>query len=236
MQADAEMDRRVFDAAAACALSYVAAKSLPPFDRLAELSNEHLTVAETAEGPRSPGQFPEEWLAESAADRDVEPRQDADRETEARVDLDKPLNTAVRPSVEVDDVADAADEFEPLAGASQHNGTDLHTLGSVLHTAGRGVTVGPIRGDDDVAAPLSPVDLSQLGPELLEALGAAVSGHPRAVTEMLNLQRGPGPEQRGRIRLRAGSRLWPGDGSWPLVVLGGVLPPAPPFHLVNSAI
>ncbi|AHD24297.1 hypothetical protein Y013_25730 (plasmid) [Rhodococcus pyridinivorans SB3094] len=51
--------------------------------------------------------------------------------------------------------------------------------------------VGPIRGDDDVAAPLSPVDLSQLGPELLDALGAALSGHPRSVTEMLNLQRGP---------------------------------------------
>ncbi|MGW3482415.1 hypothetical protein [Rhodococcus indonesiensis] len=99
----------------------------------------------------------------------------------------------MRPSVEVDDVADVSDEFEPRAGAPQHNGTDLHTFGSVLHTAGRGVAsaVGPIRGDDDVAAPLSPVDLSQLGPELLDALGAAVSGHPRSVTEMLNLQRGP---------------------------------------------
>ncbi|WP_241011216.1 hypothetical protein [Rhodococcus sp. PSBB049] len=54
--------------------------------------------------------------------------------------------------------------------------------------------VGPVHGDDDVAPPLSPVNLSHLGPELLAALGAAMSGHPRSVAEILNIDREPDGE------------------------------------------
>lgn len=53
------------------------------------------------------------------------------------------------------------------------------------------MAVGPVQGDDEVAASLSPVDLSHLGQELLDALGAATSGHPRSVAEIRNIDREP---------------------------------------------
>ncbi len=47
LASDHETDKRAFDAAGALALSYVAVKSLPPFDKLADLSRKHLTADET---------------------------------------------------------------------------------------------------------------------------------------------------------------------------------------------
>ncbi|WKX01752.1 hypothetical protein Q3O43_28675 (plasmid) [Rhodococcus aetherivorans] len=74
--------------------------------------------------------------------------------------------------------------------AAVDTGSELGTLGSVLETAGRGIAsaIGPVIGEDEVVPPLSPVDVNQLSQELLSALGAAMSGHPRSVTEMLNLE------------------------------------------------
>ncbi|WP_203010708.1 hypothetical protein [Rhodococcus ruber] len=42
-----------------------------------------------------------------------------------------------------------------------------------------------------MAPPLSPVDTNQLSQELLSAIGGAMTGHPRPVTEMLNIERRP---------------------------------------------
>ncbi len=69
----------------------------------------------------------------------------------------------------------------------------MSKIGSVLESASRGITsaIGPVNGDDEVAPALSPVDVNQLSQELLSALGAAMSGHPRSVTEMLNIERQP---------------------------------------------
>lgn len=193
VEADADHDGRVFDAAAALALHYVAVKSLPPFDRLAALSIEYLTVARTAEGPQSPGPVPEHRPTVSAASSDVERGLDADRVTGTRIDLDKEgTDTGVQYSAEVVDVADVSDELQQLAGPPQNNGIDPK-LGSMFQSAGRGLAtaIGPVHGDDDVAPPLSPVDLSHLDQELLDALGAAMSGHPRSVAEILNIEREP---------------------------------------------
>ncbi|MFF0284083.1 hypothetical protein ACFYSW_27625 [Rhodococcus aetherivorans] len=64
----------------------------------------------------------------------------------------------------------------------------------MLDSAGRGIAtaISPVGVDDEVAPPLSPVDLNHLSQELLSALGAAKSSHPRSVTEMLNIEREPG--------------------------------------------
>ncbi|UIR39716.1 hypothetical protein LZP97_26410 (plasmid) [Rhodococcus sp. DMF-1] len=192
----------MFDAAAALALSYVAVRSLPPFDRLAELSHKHLAVAEAdpdyaeaTETTRSPGQVPDGGVPENTTDSDVERhRDDTDLAAETRIDLGKEAaDIDVQPSADVVDGADMSDPLEQVAAPPQKGSTDPNTLGAVLQRAGHGLStaVGPLHGDDDVAAPLSPVDLSPLGQELLDALGAAMSGHPRSVTEILNLDREP---------------------------------------------
>ncbi|WP_346772786.1 hypothetical protein [Rhodococcus sp. 14C212] len=148
--ADHDTDKRAFDAAGALALSYVAVRSLPPFDKLADLSREHLTA-------------------------------------------DEPTSVS-------HDVASSSEEQTPGAQTDSVNEeaavdarTELDKLGSVLETAGRGIAsaIGPVNGDDEVAPPLSPVDMNQLNQELLSAIGAAMSGHPRSVTEMLNIERRP---------------------------------------------
>ena len=183
-QADAENDRRVFDAAAALALSYVAVKSLPPFDKLAELSREHVTGAVT-----NPASI-------DVLESGVTPRGEQGRETEfgGGVDLGKDTVDTEPPTfTESTENADVSGELEQVVQPPQKNGTDLNNIGSALHSAGRGVAtaVGPVQGDDEVAPPLSPVDLSQLSQELLDAVGAAMSGHPRSVAELLNIEREP---------------------------------------------
>ncbi|MDO1481599.1 hypothetical protein [Rhodococcus ruber] len=148
--ADRETDKRAFDAAGALALSYVAAGSLPSFDKLADLSREHLTADEPT------------VVSHGVASR-IEGQ---------------------TPGAQIDSVDEEA---------AVDAGTERGTLGSVLETAGRGIAsvIGPVNGDDEVAPPLSPVDLNQLNQELLSALGAAMSAHPRSVTEMLNIERRP---------------------------------------------
>ena len=70
-----------------------------------------------------------------------------------------------------------SDELEQ--SFSQSNDTRLDTFGTVLECRARsGLAVGPVQGDDEVATSLSPVDLSHLGQELLDALIAAMGGIP----------------------------------------------------------
>ena len=85
------------------------------------------------------------------------------------------------------------DQLERGEAPVPTNRGDLSTIGTVLESASRGVAtaIGPINGDDEVAPPLSPVNLNQLGQELLDAIGAAMGSHPRSVTEMLNIERTP---------------------------------------------
>lgn len=226
--ADADVNRRVFDAAAALALSYVAARSLPPFGKLAALSYEHLAVpdpilddAPEAAMDQPIEESPEEQTIEEDANSDVDriPEEEAGTEIEPGVDLDKdtPNGGEVNAEAEPDDLdtdaledsaetsadvvedADVSDELEQVTEAAQANqpaqksALDPGKLGAVLESAGRGIAsaIGPVHGNDEVAPPLSPVDLSQLSQELLGALGAAMSGHPRTVKEMLNTEREP---------------------------------------------
>jgi len=187
--ADRETDNRVFDAAAAVALSYAAAKSVPSYDKLADLSAQHLpTAAPTADVPA--------LVAESFA-------RAADTDT-VEIDFDKNADhspapsgpeTRTEPAATAEDGhdADASDQLERVDEPAPTTRGDLGKLGAVLESAGRGIAtaIGPINGDDDVAAPLSPVDPNQLSQELLDAIAAAMSSHPRSVTEMLNIERRP---------------------------------------------
>lgn len=204
--ADHENDRRAFDAAGALALSYVAVKSLPPFDKLAELSREHLTAVDlapvpepTVEAPQEVGRYPDDRVEGEVPDLQTE---EATEET--GVDLDKSPDggdaTAeveqeiqVETAIEAVEDADVSDRLKQVAEPAQRGGRDLGKLGSVLEAAGRSIAtaIGPVHSEDEVAPLLSPVDLNQLSQELLSALGAAVSSHPRSVTEMLNVERQP---------------------------------------------
>lgn len=171
-------EKLVFDAAGAVALSYVAAKSLPPYVTLDDLSREHLTGAEVA------GQAPQ-----------------PERTTTEGAELGERENTTPKPTTEnVDavsgpaedaDVSDALEEVTPSAQPEARN--DLGGLSEILQSAGRGIAAaaGPVQGDDDVAPPLSPVDLNKVTQELLGAIGSAMKSHPRSVTEMLNADRQP---------------------------------------------
>lgn len=184
-QAEVEKDRRVFDAAAALALSYVTVKSLPSFEKLVELSNEHLEVPD-----------PDHDYVENAAETEAGRTRDeeADRDTGAGVDSgNKALDTAAQTSADVVGDADGSDELEQVPQPRQKSGIGVGNLGSALGSVGRGIAIaiGPTHEDDDIAPPLSPVDLPQLSQELLGALGAAMSGHPRSVTGMLKIKREP---------------------------------------------
>ena len=206
--ADRDTDKRAFDAAAALALSYVAAKSVPSFDKLADLSAQHLAVVEpTAVVPASvTGSFAHAADADTVEmnfekDADSSPAADADTvETNFEKDADSsPAADSPDPrsepaaAVEEDHEADVSDQLERVEEPAPTNREDLGRIGAVLESAGRGLAtaVGPINGDDEVAPPLSPVNLNQLSQELLDAIGAAMSSHPRSVTEMLNIERQP---------------------------------------------
>ncbi|WP_016885108.1 MULTISPECIES: hypothetical protein [unclassified Rhodococcus (in: high G+C Gram-positive bacteria)] len=137
-------DRRVFDAASAVALGYVAARGLPAYDQLAQLSEAQL-------GP----------VPESAA--------------------------------------------EESGGIARANGgqSKVDKTKSVLDSVGRGLAqaAGPVAGDDDVAANLSPINLTQLNEELANlaasiapAMKAAMSSHPRSIKELLNVEQRPDEE------------------------------------------
>ena len=184
--ADRDADKRVFDAAAAVALSYVAAKSVPSFDKLADLSAQHLAVVEpTADVPAS--------VVESfarAADADTV-EMNFDKAADGSLAPGGP-DTRTEPVVEGHE-ADVSDQLERVDEPAPTDRGDLGRIGAVLESAGRGLAtaVGPINGDDEVAPPLSPVNLNQLSQELLDAIGAAMSSHPRSVAEMLNIERRP---------------------------------------------
>ncbi|RQM31921.1 hypothetical protein TN91_23455 [Rhodococcus ruber] len=184
--ADRDADKRVFDAAAAVALSYVAAKSVPSFDKLADLSAQHLAVVEpTADVPASGA----EAFARAADADTVEMNFDkaADRSS-----APAGPDTRTQPVVDGHE-ADVSDQLERVEEPAPTDRGDLGRIGAVLESAGRGLAtaVGPINGDDEVAPPLSPVNLNQLSQELLDAIGAAMSSHPRSVAEMLNIERRP---------------------------------------------
>ncbi|MGW4019600.1 hypothetical protein ACWECW_25175 [Rhodococcus ruber] len=197
--ADRETDKRAFDAAGALALSYVAVKSLPPFDKLADLSCEHLTadeptvvshdVAFSIEG-QPPGARTDSVNEEAAAETGIS----LDKSPDA-ADTTDATERDVRADavVQVEQDADVSDQLEQVTQSAPQTGPELDRIGSVLESAGRGMAsaIGPVNGDDEVAPPLSPVDVNQLSQELLSALGAAMSGHPRSVTEMLNIERQP---------------------------------------------
>ncbi|OOL33422.1 hypothetical protein [Rhodococcus zopfii] len=183
--ADRDSDNRAFDAAAALALSYVAARSVPSFDKLAELSEQHLSVERASEVPES--------VTESfarAADADTV-EMNFDKAADSSPAFSGP-DTRTEPVVEGHE-ADVSDQLERVEEPAPTNRGDLGKIGAVLESAGRGLAtaVGPINGDDEVAPPLSPVNLNQLSQELLDAIGAAMSSHPRSVTEMLNTERRP---------------------------------------------
>ena len=204
--ADRDADRRAFDAAGAVALSYVTAKALPPFDKLAELSHTHLTAPEPTPVPPEIATHMENQTHAPQAETGTE---HADPETEAaqEINLDKspdPTEPETEPDIQADtaaaavedaDVSDRLEQVqtEPTASSGAKDGANLERIGSVLEKAGRGIgaAIGPINGDDEVAPPLSPVDMNQLSQELLDALAAAMSSHPRSVTEMLNIERQP---------------------------------------------
>ncbi|MGV9949204.1 hypothetical protein [Rhodococcus aetherivorans] len=189
--ADRDSDKRAFDAAAALALSYVAAKSVPSFDTLAALSAQHLTMA----GPivDVPAAVAESF-ARAAADHTAA----ADA---AEMDFDKGADgseasggpdtrTDVAVAVEEGDEATVSDQLERVGEPAPTSSSDLGKMGAVLESAGRGLAtaVGPVSGDDEVAPPLAPVDPTRLSQELLDAIGAAMRSHPRSVTEMLNIE------------------------------------------------
>ncbi|UYF97181.1 hypothetical protein OCS65_28130 (plasmid) [Rhodococcus aetherivorans] len=202
--ADREVDRRAFDAAGAVALSYVAAKALPPFDKLAELSHTHLAAPEPTPVPPEVAtslQTQTHAAQAGAVTEQADPEAEADR----GIDLDKPAVPA-EPQTEQDvqtdtgavegaDVSDRLEQVqtEPTMSSEAKGGANLEQIGSALEKAGRGIgaAIGPINGNDEVAPPLSPVDLNQLSQELLDAIAAAMSSHPRSVTKMLNIERRP---------------------------------------------
>ncbi|MGW4336614.1 hypothetical protein ACWEK5_27960 [Rhodococcus koreensis] len=137
-------DRRVFDAASAVALGYVAARGLPAYAQLAQLSEAQL------------GPVPDSAAEESA-------------------------------------------EKTPASGGQ----SKVDKTKSVLDSVGRGLAqaAGPVAGDDDVAANLSPINLTQLNEELANlaasiapAMKAAMSSHPRSIKELLNVEQRPDEE------------------------------------------
>lgn len=166
---ETDSDKRAFDAAAAIALGYVAARGLPPFDRLAALSAEHLDVP----------------APEPTFEVDEEPTTDVQADSSTSPDLEQ--------GPAADDAVDVSANLEPMATPEPGGASAPNKLGPELERAGRGLAsaIGATHGDDEVAPNLSPVHLPQLTDELLGALRAAQLGHPRSVTEMLNIEREP---------------------------------------------
>lgn len=191
---DRDADNRVFDAAAAVALTYVTARSVPSFDKLAELSEQHLAVAEpTEQVPAAVTESLARTTDEHTADSDTVEMNVDKSETNPDASSDRAPQPDPADAVEEDNKADVSDQLERIAETAPTSSGDLGKIGAALESAGRGLAaaVGPVNGDDEVAPPLSPVNLNQLSQELLDAVGAAMSSHPRSVTEMLNIERTP---------------------------------------------
>ncbi|MEE2033996.1 hypothetical protein [Rhodococcus chondri] len=194
--ADHVTDQRAFDAAGALALSYVAVKSLPPFDKLAHLSRENLAADEPTAFSHDVASSPEEQtLVAQTEDVTEETAADPGIDLDTSPDADSGIDASerdVHPNAAAEDEqdADVSDQSEHVTQPAQKTGLDLSKIRTVLETASRGISsaIGPVNGDDEVAAPLSSVDMNQLSHELLSALGAAMSGHPQSVTEMLNIE------------------------------------------------
>lgn len=129
-------DSRIFTAAAAVALGYVAARGLPPYAALSSHSEEHL-------GPVPP----------------------------ASVEQEEPhLQSAPVPGIR-----------------DWQNG--MRAVGSKLARA-----AGPVLGDDEVEANMSPVSAAELSEDILQGLRAAGESHPRSIEELLNVERHPDEE------------------------------------------
>ena len=73
----------------------------------------------------------------------------------------------------------------------------------MLDSVGGGLAqaVGPVAGDDEVAANLSPINLTQAAEELAQlaasiapAMKAAMGSHPRSIKELLNIEQTPDEE------------------------------------------
>jgi hypothetical protein len=174
------------------ALSYVAAKSVPSFDKLADLCAQHLAVVEPS--ANVPASVAESFVHAADADTVETNFENFEKDADSSPAADSP-HTRSEPAAaaEEDHEADVSDQLERVEEPTPTNRGDLGTIGAVLESAGRGLAtaVGPINSDDEVAPPLSPVNLNQLSQELLDAIGAAMSSHPRSVTEMLNIERTP---------------------------------------------
>ncbi len=193
--AEAVSDKRMFDAAAAVALGYVAARALPPFDKLDSLSTEHLNVPE----PRPELDVPTDPAAELTEKQEPDLEAETTPDTELVAEQETAVDPAATQDPEAKAQADVSADLKPVAtdtpGTTQapNRRSEVEEMGQALKRAGRGLAtaIGPTHGDDEVAPNLSPVNLPQLAEELLEALGAVKLGHPRSAKEMLNIEREP---------------------------------------------
>ncbi|USI92847.1 hypothetical protein [Rhodococcus pyridinivorans] len=112
--ADRDNDKRAFDAAAALALSYVAAKSVPSFDKLAELAEQHLTLDEHTPEVSEHGAEEPATTAQTANAMDFDKSPDG---PEASDDIDPQPEPGA--SVEEVEEADASDQLEHVRGADE---------------------------------------------------------------------------------------------------------------------
>ncbi|MGG7104597.1 hypothetical protein [Rhodococcus sp. 24CO] len=144
IQRDASTDRQVFNAAAAVAAGYVAARGLPAYDQLAQLSDSQLGPLPEAPTPETDPQTP-----------------------------------------------------------TQGGPSNTENVKGVLDSVGGGLAqaVGPVAGDDEVAANLSPINLTQAAEELAQlaasiapAMKAAMGSQPRSIKELLNIEQTPDEE------------------------------------------
>lgn len=163
-------EKLIFDAAGAVALSYVAAKSLPPYEALADLSREHLADTELPQ--------PEQVPANEA---------EVNEQDVVAADTHEVAEAAATED------ADLSASLEEVTPPKPKSGNHVADITGALHSGSRGIgaAAGPIQGDDEVAPPLSPVRLNQVSEEILRAMREVMKAHPKSVTEMLNADRQP---------------------------------------------
>ncbi|MGW4480958.1 hypothetical protein [Rhodococcus triatomae] len=181
---DAQNDRRIFDASAALAMGYVAARGLPAFDTLSELSGRVLDIGGL---PKSVDSTPVRVVPERDVDESPEladpGEQSIDDAPMAGLDETPDRRRDTESEVTRDCAATARSGPE-----SQTGGVDVDRMRDALNRAGHGIAqaVGPVSGDDEVVPAMAPVNLVHLTEELLGALGAVGQGHLQSVAEMLS--------------------------------------------------
>lgn len=159
---ESHSDKRIFDASAALAMGYVAARGLPAFDTLSDLSDRQLDTSELDETTTPAGASDPFQAAAEASEQFLGPSLETEGDQADHSPTELPSNRG-------DDIGQIANR-----------------VGRGLAQA-----VGTVVGDDEAAPNMSPVNLAHLTEELLGALGAVRLGHPRSVTEMLNTERTP---------------------------------------------